>query len=511
MVSRLNGSRYVFAALVVLVLAGLYGAAGLRHPAAAASSGATPAVRVPVSSAVYACAAPGSAGVTAGSLAIAAVPGSASTGSATATRLVPGGSPAAGPVLATTTQPGLLHLVPVKAAPVLPKSLQAGQPGSSPKITTIAGRGGVVVTASGAMAQGLSVEQTAAGQPTAQCASPSTGSWFVAPGQALAGNVEIYLMNTDNIAADVQVTAITDINKGGPLLDNADNGISVPPHSMIEQSLTSLVGSSKVMALQVSTSVGRVVTAVRESKTSTGPGAWLPPSQAPARNLVIPGLPRTSGTPMLYIAVPAEGTAAVTAAVKVTAVTSRGSYQPTGGTNIDLLGGTAYEVPLSSLSGVPGALKLTASAPIVAAVLVPGGAAGTPGVVAASGPQLQEQGVLAGSPVGAAGSADVIVSAPGKAATVRIAVGTVSAPAAGQAGTVVQVKAGSSVVVAVPAPAGKHGSPLTVVVTPQPGSGPVYAAWMVRAGGGVRLIQPVVSALTWVPLPAVHVGLSAAP
>lgn len=506
MVSRVSGSRYLFAALVVLVLAGLYGAAGLRHPAAAANSAVTRAVRVPVSSAVYACAAPGSSGVTASSLAIAAAPGSAQTGSAVATRLVPGGSPAAGPVLATATQPGLLHLVPVKAAAALPKSLQAGQPGSSPKVTTVAGRGGVVVTATGAMAQGLAVEQTAAGQPTVQCGSPGTSSWFVAPGQAVAGNLEIYLMNTDNVAADVQVTAVTDINKGGPLLGNADNGISVPPHSMVQQSLTSLLGSSKVMALQVTTSVGRVVAALQETKSNSDQGNWLPVSQAPARSLVIPGLPRTSGAPELYIAVPGDGTAAV----KVTAVTSKGSYQPTGGTNIDLLGGTAYQIPLPALTGVAGALKITATAPILAAVLVPGGPPGTPGAVAVSGAPVQEQGVLPGSPAGAAGSAEVIVSAPGKAATVRIAVGTASAPADAQSGAVVQIKAGTSVEVPVHAPAGQRSSPLTVVVSPQPGSGPVYAAWTIRAGKAIRLIQPMASALTWVPLPAVRVGLPAA-
>lgn len=506
MVSRLSGSRYLFAALVVLVLAGLYGAAGLRHPAAAASSAAASRARVPVSSAVYACAAPGSAGLAGGSVAIASAPGSASAGSATATRLVPGGSPAPGPVLATTTQPGVLRLVPVRAAPPLPKGLQTAQPGSSPKVTTVAGRGGVVVTASGAMAQGLAVEQTAAGQPTAQCGSPGTSTWFVAPGQALAGNVEIYLMNTDSVPADVQVTAVTDITKGGPLLDNADNGITVPPHSMVQQSLTNLLRSSKVMALQVSTSVGRVVAALRENKTSADAGSWLPASQAPARSLVIPGLPRTSGAPELYIAVPGDGTASV----KVTAVTPKGSYQPTGGTNIDLLGGTAYQVPLASLAGVPGALKLTATAPIVAAVLVPGGPAGAPGAVAVSGAPVQEQGVLAGGPAGATAATDVIVSAPGKAATVRVAVGTAGSAANGQSGTLVQVKAGGSVVVPVHAPSGQRGSLLTVVVSPQPGSGPVYAAWTFRGSKAIRLVQPAVSALTWVALPAVHVGLSAA-
>jgi len=506
MVSRLRGGgRLLFAALVVLALAGLYGAAGLRHPPAAAdAAAAAPARHVPVSSAVYACAAPGSAGVSAGSLAIAAAGGSAA-GSAVVTRLVPGGSPAAGPALATVTGTGLLHVSNVRTAPALPKTLQSGHPGSSPRVTTFAGRGGVIVAASGAMAQGLSVEQTAAGRPTAACGSPGTSTWFVAPGQALAGNVELYLMNTDSAPADAQVTAITDITKSGPILGNADNGITVPPHGMVVQSLTGLLQSSKVMALQVSTSVGRVVAALRESKSSVHAGSWIPAGLAPSRHLVIPGLPRTSGSPELYIAVPGGGTAAV----KVTAVTQRGSYQPTGGTNIDLLGGTAYQIPLSSMSGVAGALSLSASAPILAAVLLPGGPTGTPGAIAVSGTAVQEQGVLAGSPAGAAGSADVILSAPGKAATVRVAVGNDTVAAAGQPGTVVQIKAGGSVVVPVHGPAGHRRAPLTVVVSPQRGSGPVYGGWTITAGATLQSVQPVPSSLTWVPLPAVRAVLSA--
>lgn len=495
----------MFAALVVLVIAGLYGAAGLRHPAAAAGAPRTPAVEVPVSSAVYACAAPGSAGTTAASLAIAAVPGSASAGSVQVTGLVPGGSPTAGPLLATVTQPGVLHISAVRPAAALPKSLRAGQPGSSPKVTTVAGRGGVIVTASGAMAQGLAAEQVSAGRPTAQCGAPGTSSWFMGPGQATAGNIEIYLINTDSAPANAQITAYTDITKGGPLLENADNGITVPPHGMVTQSLTGLLQSSKVLALQVSTSVGRVVAAVRENKTGTDSGSWLPVSQAPARSLVIAGIPHTSGSPKLFIAVPGSGTAAI----KVTAVTLRGSYQPTGGTNIGLIGPAAYQVSLPSLGGVPGALKLTSSAPIVAGVELPGGPAGAPGVMAATAAPVQEQGVLAGSPAGQAGTAQVVLSAPGKAATVRIAVGTATTAASAEAGTIVQVKAGGSVIVPVHAPAGQHGRPLTVLVSPVSGSGPVYAGWAVSAGGKLQLVQPVPSALTSVPLPPVRVVLSA--
>jgi Family of unknown function (DUF5719) len=496
-VKRVQSGRVVFAAVIVLALAGLYGLAGLHHPAAAAARN-SPLTRAAVTSTVRACAGPGSTGVTSGSVAIAAMPGSASAGSAVVQRLVPGGSAAAGQAVTTTNQAGLLHLTSVSSAPILPKSLRAGQPGSSPTVTTTAGRGGVVVTATGAMAQGLAVAQTSAsGAVTAQCGTPGTSFWFVAPGQDNGGNIELYLMNPDSVPADAQVTAVTDVTKGGPILSDADNGINVPPHSMVVQSLSSLLTSSKVIALNVSTSGGQVVAALRESTRNADDGSWIPASQAPSRRVVIPGLPDVSGSPDLYLAVPGAGTAQV----KVTVVTTRGSYQPTGGTNIPLLGDTSTQIELPSLSGVTGAVIITSSAPVVAAMLVQGGPAGTPGVIAASAAPVQEQGVLADSP---SGSADVILSAPAGAATVRVAIGTQTSAVTGQSGTLVPVKAGGSVVVPVKAPAGRHRGGLMVVVTPQPGSGPVYAGWTIGSGGSVQSIMPVPSSLTWVELPQVR-------
>ncbi len=343
--NRTRSRRLLFALFVVLALAGVYGVAGLRHPAPASATkgGGRSAGQAAVTSALRACAEPGSAGVTAGSLAVASMPGSASGGSAVATRLVPGGSGNPGQAVATVTQPGVPHVVTVKAAPPLTKNLAAGQPGSTPQVTTTAGRGGLVVDATGAMAQGLEVEQTGpGGLVTAQCGTPGTSFWFAGPGQTSAADIQLYLMNTDGEAADAQVTLYTDVTKSGPLVGDADNSITVPPHSMVEQPLGRLLSSSKVVALNVTTSVGRVVPALRESRTNSDDGGWLQATLAPSTNLVIPGLPSRGGSPELFIAVP--GTA--TAQVKVTAVTSRGSYQPTGGTGIDLLGGTATEIPL---------------------------------------------------------------------------------------------------------------------------------------------------------------------
>jgi Family of unknown function (DUF5719) len=506
MVSRLRHRRVLFAALVVLALGGIYAAAGAGHPASAAQPRAAGRPgHAAVSTAVRVCPAPGSTGVTSASVALVAVPGSATAGSAVVTRLTPGGSTSAGPVVATATRPGVLQISAISTAAPLTKAEQVGQPGSSPDVTTQAGRGGVQVTASGAMAQGLEVEQTGpGGLVTAQCGAPSTSFWFVGPGQASASTIELYLMNTSSQPADAQVSVLTDVTKGPPLLGNADNGITVPPHSMVVQSLGDLLQSSKVMALNVSTNVGQVVAAVRESRSGGDDGGWLAPTQAPARHLVIPGLPTASGTRELYIAVP--GTAP--AEIRITAVTTRGSYQPTGGTGIDLLGGSTVSIALPSLSGVAGAVSISASVPVSATMLVPGGAAGTPGVLAASSDQVREQGVLADNPATSAGSTELVLSAPTRAATVRITTATGTTPA-GQQGQTVQINAGSSVVVPVAAPAGSKASGFAIVVTPLSGSGPVYAGRVISAGGIVQSILPVPSSLTWIPLPAVQVSLSA--
>jgi hypothetical protein len=273
---------------------------------------------------------------------------------------------------------------------------------------------------------------------------------------------------------------------------------------MVEQSLGRLLQSSKVIALNVATTVGQVVAAVRESDSGRQDGGWLPQTGAPARHLVIPGLPSAAGSRDLYIAVP--GSAA--ADVKITAVTDRGSYQPTGGAGIELLGGSAVSIPMTSLGGVSGAIEITASVPVVAALKMRGGPGGAAGALAVTGTPVVEQGVLADNPARPAGSTELVLSAPQKAATVRITTATTSVSAVGQQGTVVPIKAGSSVVVKEAPPRGSKTDMFALVVTPLSGSGPVYAGRVITTGGSVQSIIPVPASPTWIQLPAVRQSLS---
>lgn len=507
MVRRARSSRAVFALLVVVALAGLYLGASRGHSAATAQAAqrAVAPSRAEVSSAVRVCPAPGSVQPTAAGVALAAMPAaSASAGSAVITRLTAGGSATTGPIVGVDSRPAILHVSNVGASAPLTQAQAAGQPGSSPNVVTKAARGGVQITATGAMAQGLEVEQTGTGGlVTAGCGAPGTDFWFLGPGQALAGTIDLYLANTGDLPADAQVSVLTDISKGPPLLGNADNGITVPPHSMVVQSLGQLVQSSKVVALDVTTSVGQVVAAVRETKSAGADGNWLPSTQAPARHLVIPGMSNTAGQRDLYIAVPGGSSAQV----KVTAVTAKGSYQPTGGTGIDLLGGSAVSIPLPSLGGLPGALSVTSNVPVIATLLLPGGPAATPGALAVSAGPIMEQGVVADNPAAGAGKTDLVLSAPAGAATVRIATGSTTVPASSGSGRVVQVPAGSSVLLSVAPPAGRAPG-FSIVITPLSG-GPVYAGRVVSTAGTVQSVLAVPSSLTWIPLPGVAQSLSA--
>ena len=103
-------------------------------------------------------------------------------------------------------------------------------PKGKPSATTVVStaiRGGVVVQASGSLAQGLDVEQTAGTNlPTAACSSPGTDFWFAGPGQRTAGRIQVYLMNASSQTADADVDIFTD---AGPLQQATDNGISSHP------------------------------------------------------------------------------------------------------------------------------------------------------------------------------------------------------------------------------------------------------------------------------------------
>src|SRR6266568_2892685 len=462
------------AGVVLVALGAIGGVAQLGHPAAAQPPGtpghvSSPAAirQVPVTAAARACPpAPGGAAAPVALLAGGAAAGGAAAtgkGQVELTALAPAGVPvhAASPVRAQS--PGALSLL------TLPTAKATGK-----QATTQAAQGWSVA-GGGAMAQGLEAELTQdSGLASVRCAEPGSDLWFVGPGQQNGGSqVQVDLMNVDSTAASVDVSVIND---GGQVQAGDNNGITVPPHQTVTESLSSVARGSSVLAIEVHTSIGRVAADV--SAESHGVTGWLPGTAAPSTRLVIPGVPPSGSTAGLFLADPGPSTAKVT----VTAITPQGHINPFGSQSVDLPGQSASYVALSPLGGTTAALQITSDVPVTGAVVVPGNSG--PGVLTAATAPISEQAVVAGNTSGDGMAASVLLSAPGAAALVRL---TEIAPAsrAGANGTsssvtasqVVSVKAGHTLAAPVKAPAGaKHDSAFALVITPLPGSGPLYAA-----------------------------------
>jgi hypothetical protein len=279
-------------------------------------------------------------------------------------------------------------------------------------------------------------------------------------------------------------------------------GIPVAPRSMVVQSLAPAVHQSRAVALHVRTSVGQVVAAVEEVTHAGGSGAWLPAAQLPATHVVLPGLPAAAGTRQLFVAVPGTRDAHL----KLTAVTTKGSYPPAGSAGLDIPGGSAAAIVLPSLSGVPAALKLSSDVPVTASAMLSGGAPGAPGVFTAASLPVEQQGVVAYDRAGGGLASQLVLSAPGRPVMARITEIGVTGP--GGTPRVVQIRAGHSMVAQLGKGGGTiHKSAFSVLITPLAGSGQLYAGRVVTSsgtGGKVQSLLPVISTLTIVPLPKVQ-------
>jgi len=514
-------NRAIALAVLLVAVGAAAGLAVWKHTVTFAAAAPQPQARsAPVNTVLRACPAPGLAGAPGSQVALIAGPGTTGAGRAVVTRIgVSTGAP-----LASVTQPGALTVTGVHAVQVAthgktaqgktaqgktahskkpsPASTPSPAPTSQP-VATVPASGGVVIQASGAMARGLEAEQVLpGGKVSARCGGPGTDFWFVGPGAFSVPHIRLFLMNVGSQPADVDVQAYTD---AGPLQGSTDTGVAVAPHAMVTQSLDKMLHGTRMVALNVRTSVGQIVAAVEETKGAAHSGAWLPESGTPGTRVVVPGMPPTAGTRQLFVTVPGTQNAHIS----LSAVTSKGSYHPTGGGGLDIPGGSVAQLSLSSLSAVYGALEISSNVPVTAALLAPGGQKGTPGAFTGATPALQEQGVVAANVSGGGAVSSLVLSAPWRAARVRVTeVGAGGGQGSAAPGKVILIQAHHSLLQQLAAPAGtRRGSPFAVIVTPLPGSGPLYAARVLMGsgrGGALQSVLPVSSALTVVPLPSVR-------
>jgi hypothetical protein len=377
-----------------------------------------------------------------------------------------------------------------------PQPATVSSPGTVATVTAPGGAG-TAVAASGQMAEGFAAEQSdTSGTGLVSCTHPGSDMWFVGTGQAAgAPEVWLYLMNTGNLTASADLTILTDTGQQ----DGLPSAITVAPNQSVSENITPYVQGSQALALHVQTNIGQVAASVWEGSKSGG-GAWLPQANAPATSLVIPGLTVASSAAKLFVVVPGS----TDAQLKVVAYTPAGAVTQFPGSPVDASAGAATPIALNSLGASAAGLRLTSNQPVVAGVLVPGAGIGA---FTTAVPPITEQGVVAGNPAARGVTVGLLLTAPSAATRASISVisadGTMTTPAGDQS---VTVAAGHTLAVAVPRPAAGARQPFAIVITPQPGSGPLYAVRVVTSGAGglsapVSSLLPVSSAMTSITLP----------
>ncbi|MFE6386291.1 DUF5719 family protein [Nocardiopsis dassonvillei] len=390
------------------------------------------------------------------------------------------------------------------------------------------------VRAEGSLASGLDTAQTTLSDGSAtevRCLEPSVGTWFALPGgDGIEGMrldaLTVHLANPEDSRATVSVDVYTE---GGPSSSEESRGIALPAGAATELDLTELVGGTSAVGVHVRTSTGRVAASLLAEHPS-GTADWVPPTAAPAREHVIPGVPGGDGRRRLHVAAPGDEPVQVRVHT-VTPAPEDGTDETReeDGQEGETQGASAddpltFSVPPAAsawlsletvLAGEPGAVVVRADAPVVAGVAAEAvsGEGDDVEVVEAAhtsavpplGFPLDTTAVLPDVPEGA--DTELLLTAVGGDATL---VATPIGADATQGDAVrVQVAAGTTTVFggddgwqAPPGTAPEDGYAVRLEVLD--GSEPVHVARVLRGGGGGLGVLPVTPAPVRIELPVVR-------
>lgn len=348
----------------------------------------------------------------------------------------------------------------------------------------------LVITATGAASGGVVATRVTRGDgPTSRergyaiddCTQPRTDAWFVGTSTAAGNDGNLELTNADDSPAEVSVRALT---KEGLVTPTATTGQVIAPHVTERIPVDAIAPNEDTTAIEVVTVRGRIASSIREHRglNSTKPGGVeaIPQAAGATRTVTVPGvIGDVTGTiidgsrlhRVLTIGNPGVADATVTATV----TDENGTFVPSGFDQIDVPGGTVREVVLdTAITAERATLRITSAehVPLVAGVLVDAQArfgdfhdilhvgAGTP----LTGPTIFPD---ARVEYDANGKTDtfLVVSALDGNAAVTITAGTMPYGILIPNGSINEVKAhvGSK-------------RDTAIIVSPNPGSKPVYAA-----------------------------------
>lgn len=275
----------------------------------------------------------------------------------------------------------------------------------------------VVVSASGAAAPGLvGARVRDSAQPAfAECVMPAAEVWFNGAGAGGLHESKLSLVNPDQGPAVADVTLWTTTGEiDAPMM----RGLAVPGGASTEIDLSEVSPTREEITVRVSVTRGRLASSMVDRYTPRGGSVrtdGLPSSQAPTKDLLIPGFPRKSAEAVLVLTNPGEDAARV----QLSVVGAKAEFNPAGFEEIRVPAGQVVVIDLPSevtklVASEDASLRLTASVPVTAGVraVIEGDFAHLPTAVPVHGD--------AATLVPVSGSRTLVLGTPATAAAVNV-------------------------------------------------------------------------------------------
>lgn len=354
---------------------------------------------------------------------------------------------------------------------------------------------GVVVSATGALATGLEVEQVARGRDgryrglaSLRCAPPRREAWFVGAATGLVDFSVLVLANVDDTPATVDVRVF---GAEGGVDPRPGQGLTVAPHDRLVVPLDTLAPDQNHLVVHVLSRQGRVAASLRNTRLSGSTPLgfdFVPQAAPPATQVVVPGFPIGPGSRGLVIGNPGVDDVAV----QVRVTLRDGQFVPQGRDEVDVPAGQSVIVGLNELAAASPvtAVVTSSSGPVVAGGVVvdqqqfQAGAIRELSYVGSAGP-LTGPALLTDLVIDRPTESTLILSAPEESATVMITpirvLGAAGDPPRARR---VSIPAGRILTFRLSTffPPGTTAR-LAVEVRPEEDSGPVYATRYLRERG----------------------------
>ena len=348
------------------------------------------------------------------------------------------------------------------------------------------------------------------------CPEPGTEFWFLGTAADIDRDAELFLVNPESAPAQLDIDLYSEAGRITTPTIVAHHGLVIEPATARTPiSLTTLASEAgkqprSAVAVHVSVRVGRIAAGLLDAQQRQGVGAgidWLAPMDKPARTAVIPGIPGGKGERSLYLFTPEQGGALVRLSLAgpngtFTPATEKGSID-----SVAVDGGKVVKVDLTDAAQQEDfSVLVEADEPVLATVRV----ATASGKVDYGYVPMAEP--LAGPSVAAdVRAADgytsmLLLTAPTGDAKALLTL-LVKGKSPKQLRDV-SVSKGTTVQVSLK----DIGKTAAVVVTPLPGSAPLYGSRLMTRkvdGGDMLTIEPLPPSRTTTVVPKVVNDLSA--